>query len=157
IQSAPDDKLREPRPPGAQRHRCQLLQAQNSRAAPSLGRNSLWASGGTRLTALQGFADQRQPVVAEIHVDLVEEDGRRAEAAARYRLVGIGLELVLAPLLADRGEKSCGIDADAPADLSQHRILRNVLIVTPVGLEHRTRERHHLVAEPNAAAHRLDA
>ena len=37
------------------------------------------------------------------------------------------------------------IDADALADLGQHRILRDVLVAAPIGLEHRARERHHFL------------
>src|ERR1700748_3637756 len=75
------------------------------------------ASSRALAPALQRFTDQRQTVIAEIHVGLVDEDGRRAEAAARDHFVGIGLELVLDRLLADGGEEFFGLDADALANV----------------------------------------
>src|SRR5258708_15201527 len=92
----------------------------NSQAAPIPGRTPLSASGRARLAALQRFAEQRQPVVPEIHIGLVEKGGRRAEAAARHDLIGIGLELVLDGLLADLAPEFFGIRPEAPADLGQH-------------------------------------
>ena len=51
------------------------------------------------------------------------------------------------------------IDADLGADLGQHRHLRDVLVVAPIGLERRQRERHQLALglQQDAAAHRLHA
>src|SRR3954468_4856312 len=65
------------------------------------------------LAALQRLADQRQAVVAEVHIGPVDEDGRRTEAAARHHLVGIGLELVLDLRIGDAGEEFRGIDTGA--------------------------------------------
>src|SRR3979411_2884974 len=90
---------------------------------------------GAYLAALQRFADQRQAVVAEIHVGPVDEDGRRTKNAARHYLIGIGLELVLDRLLADPGQESCRINADALANFRQHRVLRDVLVLAPINLE----------------------
>ena len=75
--------------------------------AQDFGRAELAADDGLRhqaaraFRALQRLADQRHPVVAEIHVGLADEDRRRAKTAARHHLVGIGLELVLDRGLAD--------------------------------------------------------
>src|SRR4051794_37870025 len=78
---------------------------------------------GAYLAALQRLTDQRQPVITEIHIGLVDEDGRRTEPAARHHLVGVGLELVLDRLLADPCEEFRGVDAGALADFRQHRVL----------------------------------
>src|SRR6266404_8002374 len=66
-------------------------------------RSVLSTSSRARLSPQQGFADQRQAVVAEIHVGLVDENGRRTEAAARHHFIGVGLELILDRLIADAG------------------------------------------------------
>src|SRR5229473_1781400 len=68
-----------------------------------------------------------------------------------------GLELILDRLLADACKEFLGIDADPLAYFRQHRVLRDVLVLAPIDLEHRARKRNHLVAQPDAAAHRLDA
>src|SRR5512139_1219579 len=86
------------------------------RAGRARGKRRLGPSGGARFAALHGLADQRQPVIAEIHVGLVEEDRRRAEAAARHDLLGVGLELVLDRLLGNSGEESLLVDSDLAAD-----------------------------------------
>src|SRR4051812_14306156 len=57
--------------------------------------------GCARLAPHQRLADQRQPVIAEIHIGPIDEDRRRPKTAARHHLVGVGLELVLDRLLAD--------------------------------------------------------
>ncbi len=120
--------------------------------AQVLGRAEFAADDGFRhqaaraFEALQRLADQRHPVVAEIHVGLVDEDRRRTETAARHHLIGVGLELVLDRLLADALEELDVIDAGLLADLRQHRILRDVLVAAPIGLEHRGGERHHAFA-----------
>src|ERR1700682_2353518 len=129
----------------------------STRAGQARGRRPPSASGGARSSPLQRFADQRHPVIAEIHIGLVDENGRRAAAAARQHLVGIGLELVLDRLLADTSEECLRVDADALANFGQHRVLRNIPVVAPIGLEHRARERHHILAQPDAAAHRFHA
>src|ERR1700760_101526 len=90
------------------------------------------ATGRALPPALQRFTDQRQTVIAEIHVGLVDEDGRRAEAAARDHFIGIGLELLLDRLLGDSGEEVFGLDANTPADVSQHRVLRDILVLAPI-------------------------
>src|SRR5689334_13037349 len=89
------------------------------------------ASGGLLLPR-QRFAQQRQAIIAEIHVSGVEEDGRRAETAALHHLVGVGLELILDRLLADPLEERLLVRADASADLREHGILRNVLVLAPI-------------------------
>ena len=68
-------------------------------------------------------------------------------------------QLVLDRLLLDAFEQFVGIDADLAADLAQHRDLRDVLVVAPVGLERRQRERHQLALrlQQDAAAHRAHA
>ena len=110
------------------------------------------------LAARQGLADQRQAVIAEIHVGLVDEDRRRAEAAARHHLIGVGLELVLDRLLADARKEFLRIDADAscrsrpaprPARCPCRRPNRSR---TPRG-----RTAPCSFAQPDAAAHRLHA
>ena len=79
--------------------------------AQALGRAEFAADDGSRhqaasrFQAQQRLADQRHAVVAEIHVGLVDEDRRRAEAAARHHLLRVGLELVLDRLLADAFEE----------------------------------------------------
>src|ERR1700722_19882933 len=78
------------------------------------------------LSSRQRIPDQRQAVVAEIHVGLVEKDRRRTEAAARHDFVRIGLELILDLLLADAREERFWIDASALADFGQDRILRDI-------------------------------
>src|ERR1700730_6158459 len=129
----------------------------SARAPRVRGRRPPWASGGARSLSLQRFTDQRHPVIAEIHIGLVDEDGRRAESAARHDFIGVGLELILDRLLADAREEFLRIDANVLADLGQHRILRNVPVAAPIGLEYRAREGHHLVPDPDAATHRFDA
>src|SRR5580693_10306749 len=103
-----------------------------ARAARARDRRRPWASGGTFLGARKSFADQRQAVVAEIHVGLVDENRRRAKTAARHHFVSISLELILDRLLADASEELCGIDADPFADFGHNRVLRDVLILAPV-------------------------
>src|SRR5580693_9113676 len=88
------------------------------------------------LSPRQRVADQRQPVVAEIHIRLVEKDRRRTEAAARHDLVGVGLERILDLLIADAGKERFGIDAGALADFGQDGVLRDVLVFAPIDLEH---------------------
>src|SRR4051794_32789955 len=78
------------------------------------------ASGGARASPPQRLADQRDPVIAEIHIVLVDEDGGRTKSAARHHLVGIGLELILDRLLANAFEKLSRIDAETLADFRQH-------------------------------------
>ena len=107
--------------------------------------------------AFQRFADQRHAVVAEIHVGLADKDRRRTETTTRHHLIGIGLELILDRLLADALEELDLIDARFLADLRQHEFLRDILVAAPIGLEHGSGERNHILAKPDAAAHRFDA
>src|SRR3954451_19767360 len=93
---------------------------------------ALAISSRARLAPRQRFADERQPVVAEIHVRLVDKDGRRAEAAARHHLVGIFLQLILDRLIGDALEERCRFDADALANFREHRVLRDILVLAPV-------------------------
>src|SRR5689334_24932619 len=90
-----------------------------ARAGRVRGRPPPSASSSALLASDQGLADQGQAIIAEIHVGLIDEDGRRAEAAARHHLVGIGLELILDRLLADPGEEFLRIDADTLAGVTQ--------------------------------------
>src|SRR5690349_7677238 len=121
--------------------------AAGDRAGRARGKRLSSASGGALLAACEGVAHQRQSVVAEIHIGLVDEDGRRAETTARHYFIRVGLELVLNRLLADAGKELLRIDADALADVREHGVLRNVLILAPVDFEHGARERRHILAE----------
>src|SRR3981189_325865 len=134
----------------------QKFRGASSRASRVRGRRPRSASGGARLAALQRFADQRHPVIAEIHIGLVDEDGWRTEPAARHYFISIGLELILDRLLTDPCEEFRRVHADGLADFAQHRILRNILVAAPIGLEYRARKWHHLLPDPDAAAHGFD-
>ena len=61
--------------------------------------------------------------------------------------------------LAMAGEEGLGRDAAATAEVRQHGVLRDVLVATPVGFEHRRGKGHQLALrlQPQAAAHGLDA
>src|ERR1700693_2150417 len=109
--------------------------AATARAGRARGRPPPSASGGARLAPWQRLADQRQSVVAEIHVGPVDEDGRRTKAAAGHHCIGVDLELSLDLRLADTCEELLRIDTEALADVRQHRVLRNVLVAAPIGLE----------------------
>src|SRR5436190_20400286 len=116
-----------------------------SRADQALDRRRPWASGRPRFHALKSFADQRHPVVAEIHVRLVDKDRRRTKTAARHHFIGVGLELVLDRLLADACEEFDVVDAGLLAELRQYRTLRDILVTAPIGLELSGSERHDLL------------
>src|ERR1017187_753434 len=109
--------------------------------------------------AQQCLANERKPIVAEVHVVAVDEHGRRAEAAAADQFVGAGLELVLDLLPCDAGEERRRRHPGAFGRLCQNRIVRYIPVIPPVGLEHRLRERHQLSLrlQQDAAAHGLDA
>src|SRR5690606_9714610 len=105
-----------------------------TRAPPADG--ALTNGSGRLLLLLDRVAHQFQAVVAEIHVVLVDEHGRRAEAAAGDQLVR-GVEELLLPVgSGDLLEEVARVHADAFDDLTQHVVLRDVLVVGPVGLEH---------------------
>src|ERR1017187_4952428 len=109
--------------------------------------------------AQQCLANERKPIVAEVHVVAVDEHGRRAEAAAADQFVGAGLELVLDLLPCDAGKERPRRHPGAFGRLCQNRIVRYIPVIPPVGLEHRLRERHQLSLrlQQDAAAHGLDA
>src|SRR3954447_13541849 len=115
----------------------ETLPAATSRVRRARGGRQRAPSGRARLAALKRLADQRQAVVAKIHVSVVDKDRRRAEAAAGHDLLSVGLELVLDSLLGDAGKEFLLVDAGFPADLGQHGILRDVLVAAPIRLEHR--------------------
>ena len=118
------------------------------------GRRGGAAAHRQPLAPQQRLAHQRQPVVAEVHVVAVDVDRRRAEAAAADQLFGVGLQLRLDGVGGDAGEEGLGVDATLLADRRQHRVLRDVLVAAPVGLEHRGGKGHQLALSAPATGSR---
>src|SRR5665647_1098920 len=82
--------------------------------------------------AQHGRSQQRQAVIAKIHV-IADKEGGRTESTAPDRFVGVGLELLLDVGSGDACQKSVGIDADLPAEGCQHLILRDILVLAEIG------------------------
>ena len=109
--------------------------------------------------AAERVLDQRQPVVAEVHVVAVDVHRGRSEPAARDQLVDVVAQLLLVLVARDLGRRPRPVEADALDDALQHVVLRDVLQVAPVGLEHGARERGDLAVllRHERRPHRLDA
>src|SRR5512135_559052 len=89
-----------------------------------------------RLTSQHRVAHEFESVIAEVHVVAADEHRRRAEAAARDHLVGIGLELRLDLGPRDALEEALRFGANARAQVREDLVLRNVPAVRPVRCEH---------------------
>ena len=76
-----------------------------------------------------------QPVIAPEQL-LADGEGRRAEQAARCRLLGLAPERVLVPRRIRRGERRLRIDAEPGENGAKRRILADVLLPGVVRGEH---------------------
>jgi hypothetical protein len=85
------------------------------------------------------------------------------KGAAAYRLVGVGLELLLDLGPGDARQERVGVNAHLPADRGQHLVLRNVFFAGEVSREGGfdefkvVRPGRGILRDPQAAAHGLDA
>ena len=86
-------------------------------------------SGGQRLL------DEVQPVLAEEHL-VADEEGGRAERAARHRLPGIGDQLLLDRRLLRSGEERVCVETRGDENVAQHTEVARVLLLDPHRREH---------------------
>ncbi len=103
--------------------------------------------------------NQRQPVIAKVHVVTVDKQGGRAIAAALNKLICVCAQSIFVFLIVDGAKKRLAVEANAVADGSENPVIGDIgCIAIPVRFEHVARVSHQsvLLLCIESAPHGLD-